>query len=488
MLPGVHAIVPILGFIIFFLAPKTQIPMAPLSFAIKGRVLTAEDGAEYLNALNRFSHVSILKPQHIFFPAELDDIPPILNYATSNDPPIELAVKGGGIHSSAWASSDGGIVIDLAQLNKVALSPDNQSVIVQGGAVWGDVYKVCQEAKLEVVGSPLWFVGVGGFTLGGGYGPLSGEHGLAIDNLLSAIVVLADGRIVRTSPTEEPELFWAIRGGGNQFGIVVEFTFKTHPSAGPFTVGTLIYDGEKLPLILKAIQDWKANQTANSRLNLMFFRPGPSFAPKIMLLPWIAGSASNVEEILAPFRRTVTPLLDKVNSVPDMFALSHGSDASFAAAPKRLIIRGLFIADIWGDMMMEVFKRWRDHTEGSEDVKSSGIMCDLTFPYKITEIDPSATASHVRRPHYWFSVQGRSNRVEADDVNKAFVASVARYVREYNTQKTGEDFGAWISMAQGDESAKDIFGDNLSRLRRAKARYDPQKVWTKGIVIEPASE
>ena len=185
---------------------------SPIPFTIQGQVVTAESGDEYINAISRASHFSILKPQTIFFPTQIDDIPPILKYAIAQNPPLEIAVKGGGVHGSPWASSDGGIVIDLAKLNHVSLSSDKKTITVQGGAVWGDVYKICQEEQVDVVGSPLWFVGVGGFTLGGGYGPLSGEYGLTIDNLLSAVVVLADGRVVNASPTEEPDLFWAIRG------------------------------------------------------------------------------------------------------------------------------------------------------------------------------------------------------------------------------------------------------------------------------------
>lgn len=103
-------------------------------------------------------------------------------------------------------------MIDLAHLNKVTVSEDRHSVIVQGGAVWGDVYKACKEANVEVVGGALSFIGVGGFLTSGGFGPLTGEHGLAVDNILSARVVLADGRLVNASPTEEHHLFWAIRG------------------------------------------------------------------------------------------------------------------------------------------------------------------------------------------------------------------------------------------------------------------------------------
>ena len=179
---------------------------------ILGNVLLPSSGEPYTSALRRNSDLSTLPAACIVQPTVVSDIPPVLAYAAAQSPPHEVAVKGGGAHSSTWASSDGGIVIDLCKLNKVTLADDRQSIVVQGGALWGDVYEVTSQAQVDIVGSPLWFVGVGGFTLGGGYGPLSGKFGLAIDNLLAATVVLADGRIVKTSPDDEPDLFWAIRG------------------------------------------------------------------------------------------------------------------------------------------------------------------------------------------------------------------------------------------------------------------------------------
>ena len=179
---------------------------------IQGAVLTSTSGDAYTAALKRNSDLSQLPAQYIVQPTVFEDIPLALAYAAAQTPPLEVAVKCGGIHASTWASSDGGVVIDLSKLNKVTLAEDKKSVTVQGGAVWGDVYEVTAPAGVDVVGSPLWFVGVGGFTTGGGYGPLSGEYGLAVDNMLGATVVLADGRIVKTSDEEEPDLFWAIRG------------------------------------------------------------------------------------------------------------------------------------------------------------------------------------------------------------------------------------------------------------------------------------
>ena len=180
---------------------------------IQGYILTAaKSGDAYTAALKRNSDLSQLPAGYVVQPAVYEDIPPVLAYAAAQSPPLDVAVKCGGAHSSTWASSEGGVVIDLGKLKKVTLSEDKKTVTVQGGAVWGDVYEVTAPEGVDVVGSPLWFVGVGGYTTGGGYSPFSGEYGLAIDNLLEATVVLADGRIVKASKNEEQDLFWAIRG------------------------------------------------------------------------------------------------------------------------------------------------------------------------------------------------------------------------------------------------------------------------------------
>jgi FAD/FMN-containing dehydrogenase len=176
-------------------------------------IVSKADGEEaYAKALHRNSTLSVLEAQSVIYPTEIHHIPAILTYASTQSPPLEIAVKSGGAHSSTWASSNGGIVIDLARLNAVSVAADRATVAVQGGANWGDVYAACRKANVDVVGGPFWFVGVGGYLTGGGYSPFTPERGLAIDNIVSAVVVLADGRVVKTSATEEPDLFWAIRG------------------------------------------------------------------------------------------------------------------------------------------------------------------------------------------------------------------------------------------------------------------------------------
>ncbi|KAI0030101.1 FAD-binding domain-containing protein [Vararia minispora EC-137] len=458
---------------------------------IQGTVLTPEDGDAYAAAIRRNSDLSQLPAKLVAQPVTYTDVVDIIAYAKSQTPPIEVAVKGGGAHPATWASSDGGIVVDLSKLKDVTVLTDKKSVVVQGGALWGDVYEVLSKEELDVVGSPLWFVGVGGYTLGGGYGPLSGTHGLAIDNLLSATVILADGRIVEASANSEPELFWAIRGGGGQFGLVVEFTFKLYPSSGPYGTGVIVYPGDEMENVIKVIQGWKAGQTPFERFTINFSRSAPHWKPSIVMLPWVAHdeNGERSKTVLKPFLDgPIKPVFQRLATVPNMLVVSHGADASLGTAPRRLSIRGTLFSDFFPELLLGVWQRWVEFTEGNEDVRSSTVIWDLTSPKKLAEINVADTALKTRVPHYWMVVQGRSTTDASTPTANDFAKSITSYVREKNATLSGTDLGFFVNMAGGDEPPETVFGEQLPRLRRAKARYDPGNFWTKGFPIEPARD
>ena len=173
-------------------------------------------------------------------PSTPQEIGLALKYATAHG--LDVAVKGGG-HSTAGASStDGGLLIDLrAGMNKVTVDAEKQLLHVQGGAVWGDVDAAAWESGLATVGGTVADTGVGGLTLGGGYGVLSGERGLVVDNMVGATVVLASGEVVYASEDENEDLFWALRGAGQNFGVTVEFVLQAHPQGECF-MGMLVYE------------------------------------------------------------------------------------------------------------------------------------------------------------------------------------------------------------------------------------------------------
>ena len=190
----------------------------------------------------------------VVYPLSEEEICGVVKFAAENS--IELAVRGGGHSTSGSSSTDGGICIDLSKLNEVLVKPKENIVIVEGGALWADVDRAAAEHGLAVVGGTVNTTGVGGLTLGGGYGYLVGEYGLVIDNLLEVTMVLASGKIIRTTAVKESDLFWAIRGAGASFGIVLTFTFKAHKLDTPVWGGTLVIDIEELDKVVAFANDF----------------------------------------------------------------------------------------------------------------------------------------------------------------------------------------------------------------------------------------
>ena len=192
--------------------------------------------------------------------------------------------------------------------------------------------------------------------------------------------------------------------------------------------------------------------------------------------------------VLAPFRTgALKPVLDKVGPAPDMLAVSHAADAAIAAAPRRLVIRGTLFADFFPPLLTEVWTRWAAFTEDAE-VRASAVLWDMTHPGGLVAVPDGDTALKTRAPHYWMAVQGRAASDAGVESIRAFTAEITQLVREKNAELGGKDLGWFLNLCQGEERAEDVFGENLPRLRKAKARYDPKKVWSKGVVIEPLSE
>ncbi|KDQ17852.1 hypothetical protein BOTBODRAFT_29163 [Botryobasidium botryosum FD-172 SS1] len=458
------------------------------SLGIQGDIVTPSSPS-YHESIKRRSDTSVLQPSYIVYPTVADDISLALRFALSQTPPLEIAVKGGGCHASVASSSQGGLVIDLSRLNAVKVSNDKKTVAVQGGAVWGDVYSELEKHELVAVGGNVWFVGVGGLITGGGYSFLSGEYGLAVDNLLGATVALADGRIVKCNEKEEPDLFWAIRGGGNQFGIVTEFVLKTYPARGPALVGGLAYPGTELGNVLKVVQDFLKKRTPNNKINIAFGRPPPHFKPAVMVVPYFEGTESETSSIIAPFRTEITPVSDRIGIAPTCNAVSHGADAMLASVPPRALLRGALFSDLWDEMAMQVFEEWVRYTD-NEETRATMIMWELGYGGKIAKVGVEETAFPVRDPHYYLIVQARHTSPESDAPARAFATKIAGIVNDFNEQKTGKKLATPANFAIGPdvESVQEVYGVNLERLRKVKAKYDPKKVWSKGWVIEPASE
>jgi len=250
------------------------------------------------------------------------DVIAAVGFARSND--LSIAVRGGGHSIAGFSSVDDGIVIDLGRMNAVRVDPAARRATVGGGAVWGDVDHETQAYGLATTGGLVSSTGVAGFTLGGGIGWTMRKFGLACDNLVAADVVTADGRLVHTSETENPDLLWALRGGGGNFGIVTQFEFTLHPLPSPVYAGLIFYPAETAPELLRAFRDWSetAPDEITGLVNLTTAPPVPFLPKSVHGKPIVVVAAVHVgpmdaaEKAVAPLRSLAIPILDHLGPVP----------------------------------------------------------------------------------------------------------------------------------------------------------------------------
>ena len=217
----------------------------------RGPVITPAD-AGYDAARTTFNGMLDRRPALIARPLDVDDVVGAVTFAVENELPI--AIRGGGHSVTGHCVGDGSLVVDLRLLREVHVDPNTRTATCGGGALWEDFDPPCQRHGLATPGGTFGDTGVAGLTLGGGIGHLIGVYGLTLDNLLKATVVTAEGRVVRAAEDEHADMFWALRGGGGNFGVVVEFTFRLHP-VGRFLAGFLQYDLADAPQAIAAWRD-----------------------------------------------------------------------------------------------------------------------------------------------------------------------------------------------------------------------------------------
>jgi FAD/FMN-containing dehydrogenase len=250
------------------------------------------------------------------------DVIATVGFARDND--LAVAVRGGGHSVAGFSTCDDGIVIDLSALRHVHVDPATRRAYVGGGAVWADVDHETQAHGLATTGGLISTTGVAGFTLGGGIGWLMRKHGLACDNLTAATVVTADGRLVRASESEYPDLFWGLRGGGGNFGVVTQFELALHPVGPIVQAGPIFFPAEHAGTLLRLYREWVTNAPDHitTMLGLVSAPPLPVIPaawhgrPVAALLSMSVGSAADAEEAVRPFRAAAEPFADLFGPMP----------------------------------------------------------------------------------------------------------------------------------------------------------------------------
>jgi FAD/FMN-containing dehydrogenase len=286
----------------------------------RGDVLLPAD-ADYDQARTVFNAMIVRRPALIARCADAEDVAAAVNFGREQD--LVVAVRAAGHNVAGYAVCDDGLVIDLSRMKTIDVDPVGQTVRAGPGLTWGELNDELQKHELAATGGFVSTTGVSGLTLGGGLGWLVRKHGLALDNLLSAEVVLADGRRVTASEGENDDLFWAIRGGSGNFGIVTRFEFRVHPTGTVFA-GIVLHPAAKAADAIRRWRDFEATAPEESTQGALLFHfpddpngPPPLRGAALCGLGGVyAGSIEDAERVLRPLREYGPPIVDLFEPTP----------------------------------------------------------------------------------------------------------------------------------------------------------------------------
>lgn len=398
---------------------------------------------------------------------------------------LPLAVRGGGHNVAGYGTCDGGIVLDLSPMRGVEVDPAARTATVQGGATWADVDEATQRHGLATPGGEVAATGVAGLTLSGGYGMLRRKLGLACDNLLAVEVVTADGRLVRGDEDEHPDLLWACRGGGGNFGVVTRFTFRLHPVGPRVFRLTVAYPAEEAPTVLRA---WRAftddaPDEATTAAFLWRVTAKLGFPPEldgrriVVVEGMYAGRADEGERCLAPLRRLAEPLFD-VSGLVDYLEAQHAND-DLAPDGQRYY---------WKSLQLDALSD--DAIDGVLDGAARGpagmsLVVLRHLGGAIGRVPESATAYGHRSAAYNLSIDAIWTDPSEDDDHLA-------WVRGFWTAMRPHASGVYLNFAgfaeEGEALVRAGHGGNLDRLRRVKRRYDPDNLFRLNPNVRPEDD
>jgi FAD/FMN-containing dehydrogenase len=394
---------------------------------------------------------------------------------------LVLAVRGGGHNGPGLGTVDDGLVIDLSAMKGVRVDPKKRTVRVAGGALWGEVDHATQPFGLAVPSGFISTTGVGGLTLGGGIGYLARRYGLTIDNLLEADVVLADGRLVTASPKEHTDLFWALRGGGGNFGVVTSFLFQGQP-VGPVYGGPIFWPFEKAPEVLRFWRDFirTAPEDLNGWFGFVTVPPAPMFPAehhlkKAAVIVWCyTGEPSQADKVFEPIRAFSRPLMDFAGPIP-FPVLNSLFDGLYPAGHQWY-----WKADFFREITDEAIEIHMKHAAQLPSMQSTMHLYPINgAAHRVGKGD---TAWGYRDASFSGVIVG----VDPDPANNPRLIKWARdYWTALHPLSAG---GGYINMMmdEGEATVKAAYGANYGRLAAVKKAVDPGNLFRVNQNIKPA--
>jgi FAD/FMN-containing dehydrogenase len=434
----------------------------------RGPVITAEDRG-YDEARATFNGMIERHPELILRPIDVTDVVTAVRFAREADLPV--AIRGGGHGVAGHCVGDGSLVVDLRLMREVVVDPESRTATCGGGALWEDLDTAGQRHGLATPGGTFGDTGVAGLTLGGGIGHLSPSFGLTLDNLLSATVVTAEGSVVSASESENAELFWALRGGGGNFGVVVDFTFQLHP-VGFLLGGALDYLLEDAPTVLPVWRDLMVGAPDNlASFGQVYRDPVTGDGVVNASIAWVGDLDEGREAIrdltegLMPVKNTVRPMY--YTELQDLYARmpfglrNYWSGRFLDALPDELLAHT-------NEQVLEL-----EH--------AGGVLIEPLHGAP-TRVSADATAFAGREAHWNATYLGVWTDPEEDERQ---IETARAYSKSLEPWRIGGGYLNYATEAAADGLETEFGAQRYERLRAVKRQYDPANVFRFNHNISP---
>jgi FAD/FMN-containing dehydrogenase len=445
--------------------------------ALRGQVIEPS-GPGYDKARKVYNAMIDKKPRLIVPCVDVADVIACMNFARENN--WLLAIRSGGHNAGGLGIADDALVIDLAPIKYTRVDPAAQTVTVGGGCTWGDVDHATHAFGFAVPSGIISTTGVGGLTLGGGIGHLTRKCGLTIDNLVSADVVLANGKFVKASADENPDLFWALRGGGGNFGIVTSFTFRLHKIEMIYG-GPILYELSDAAEVMKWYREFIVNapEDLNGWFAFLTVPPGPPFPENLHLkkmcgIVWACTAPQpQAEEMFKPIRAFKKPALDFAGPLPQP-ALQSMFDPIYPPG-----LQWYWRADFVNELSDAAIVQ---HVRFGQALPTMHSTMHL-YPINgaAARVGKNETAWNYRDANWAQVMVG----VDPDPANKE---KITKWTKEYfDALHPYSAGGAYVNfmMDEGEDRVRATYGDNYQRLVTIKNKYDPTNLFRVNQNIKP---
>jgi FAD/FMN-containing dehydrogenase len=441
-----------------------------LSDGIKGKVVAIGDDA-YFRIRQIWNGAVDHQPALFAFCETVADVQNAVRIARARR--IPLSVRGGGHDCAGRALRDGGLVIDLSGMRQVQVDAAARIATVAGGALAADVTAAATAHGLAAVTGNVGAVGVAGFLLGGGYGPLTPRFGLGADNLLGAEIVLADGRRVWADESHESDLFWGLRGGGGNFGVVSSMRLRLHP-VSDVLAGFILFPWSEAQSILRGHADMMSSAPDELSVVACLFT-GPDGNPSLFLGPVWTGGMKRGRELVAQMERLGTPSFTQVAqmSLADLLKLYD----AHVVNGRHYAIQTRWLADLSPEVISAIV------SAGGERTSPLSFVAIHYFHGAATRIAPGETAFPLRRNHFMLEIGAAWEPGPGDDgeAHRAWMLDLSRTIAPHALP------GGYANLLAPDahDQILDAYGANAPRLRSLKRKFDPENIFSSAIPLPP---